>query len=94
MSHLLLKITVIINFIITSHFYLQDLFSIVASILHLGNINFSEEDGSVWVKNPTEVQNVSSVSRTYLCFNKYPTMALKGRLEKYIVAAHLMHLIT
>ncbi len=47
-------------------FYLQGLFSIVASILHLGNITFSESDGSVWVNNPTEIQHVSNVSDTSL----------------------------
>lgn len=40
----------------------DDLFAIVASVLHLGNVGFTEEEGVAQILKPASVEAVSSVS--------------------------------
>ena len=40
----------------------DDLFAIVASILHMGNVGFTEEDGVAQILKPASVEAVAAVS--------------------------------
>lgn len=55
----------------------DDLFAIVASVLHMGNVGFTEEDGVATILKPASVDAVASVivSDIYLIFvyNNLPT---------------------
>lgn len=39
----------------------DDLFAIVASVLHMGNVGFSEEDGVATILKPASVDAVAKV---------------------------------
>jgi len=53
------------------HLDVQNLFAIVASVLHLGNVTFrATEDGHALVEKEHEVQNVASVSKMLLMQRK------------------------
>lgn len=45
----------------------DDLFAIVASVLHMGNIGFTEEDGVAQILKPASVEAVASVN-LYISF--------------------------
>lgn len=40
----------------------DDLFAIVASVLHMGNVGFTEEDGVAQILKPASVDAVATVS--------------------------------
>lgn len=40
----------------------DDLFAIVASVLHMGNVGFTEEDGVAQILKPASVEAVAAVS--------------------------------
>ena len=46
-------------------FDLQTLFSIIASILHLGNVNFVEDDGKLVLDDNGSAHKVASVSKVF-----------------------------
>lgn len=39
----------------------NDLFAIVASVLHMGNVGFSEEDGVATILKPVSVDSIATV---------------------------------
>lgn len=52
----------------------NDLFAIVASVLHMGNVGFTEEDGVAQILKPASVEAVAAVSvltQTKQIFSSY-----------------------
>lgn len=47
----------------------DDLFAIVASVLHMGNVGFTEEDGVATILKPASVDAVATVIISEICFN-------------------------
>jgi len=46
----------------------NDLFAIVASVLHMGNVGFSEEDGVATILKPVSVDAIAKVIISFLRF--------------------------
>jgi len=46
----------------------NDLFAIVASVLHMGNVGFSEEDGVATILKPGSVDAIAKVIISFLRF--------------------------
>jgi myosin heavy subunit len=54
----------------------DDIFAIVASVLHMGNVGFTEEDGTAKVLKPECVEAISQVTQTFawqVCVGNYVT---------------------
>jgi myosin-1 len=54
----------------------DDIFAIVASVLHMGNVGFTEENGRAKVLKPECVEAISKVIQKFalqLCFGNYVT---------------------
>lgn len=58
----------------------SDMLSIVASVLHLGNVKFIEEEGVAAVCDLDHVERIAEVSRLLLsfgCFGRSSSLVLK-----------------
>lgn len=54
----------------------DDIFAIVASVLHMGNVGFTEEDGKAKVLKPECVEAISKVTQKFalqVCVGNYVT---------------------
>jgi myosin-1 len=54
----------------------DDIFAIVASVLHMGNVGFTEENGKAKVLKPECVEAISKVTQKFalqVCFGNYVT---------------------
>jgi len=47
----------------------DDLFAIVASVLHMGNVGFTEEDGVATILKPASVDAIATVIISEIYFN-------------------------
>lgn len=45
----------------------EDIFTIVASVLHMGNVGFTEEEGKAQILKPECVEAISKVSHSMFC---------------------------
>lgn len=61
----------------------SEIFQIVASILHMGNVGFTEEEGKAKILKPESVRAISKVR-----FHIYPLLKLLSK-EKIITVVRL-----
>lgn len=62
----------------------NDLFAIVASVLHMGNVGFSEEDGVATILKPASVDAVATVINSEIIFVKIVNIFAKSNYQKQI----------
>jgi myosin-1 len=69
----------------------DDIFAIVASVLHMGNVGFTEENSKAKVLKPECVEAVSKVTQKFalqLCFGNYVTdkrLRARGKMTGMLI---------
>lgn len=69
----------------------DDIFAIVASVLHMGNVGFTEENGRAKVLKPECVEAISKVTQKFalqLCFGNYVTdksLRARGKMTGMLI---------
>jgi Myosin heavy chain len=69
----------------------NDIFAIVASVLHMGNVGFTEEDGKAKVLKPECVEAISKVTQKFalqVCVGNYVTgkgLRARGKMKGVLI---------